>query len=56
MWGRVGRHTLEWSVGRLTFKEEDHSLSTSAVGDSMRNVMAAAVHNWLKEKCLMQVT
>ena len=54
--GCVGRHTLEWSVGSLTFKEEDHSLSASAVRDSMLNVMAAAVHNWLKEKCLMQVT
>jgi hypothetical protein len=52
----VGRHTLEWSVGRLTFKEEDHSLSASAVRDSVLTVMAVAVHNWLKEKCLMLVT
>jgi len=54
--GCVGRPTLGWNVGSLTFKEVDHSLSTSAVRDSMLSVMAAAVHNWLKEKCLMQVT
>lgn len=44
---RVGRHTLEWSGGSLTFTEEDYSLSASAVCDSMLNIMAVAVHNWL---------
>ena len=49
----VGRHTLGWSVHSLTFEEEEHSLLAAAVRDSMLNVIPAAVHSWLKEKCLV---